>query len=92
MVYNKHIYKWLTVFYFYAITVGTFKVSGVFPLSAGQSYCVPNGLLENLGECSCSSSAANLAKMDAVSDGNNNLFSWLNVVYDCLLPFIHCKF
>lgn len=49
--------------------VGTFKVSGVFPLSAGQAYCVPNGILENTGECSCSSSPENLAKMDALSDG-----------------------
>lgn len=49
--------------------VGTFKVSGVFPLSAGQAYCVPNGILENTKECSCSNSAANLEKMDALSDG-----------------------
>lgn len=51
--------------------VGTFKVSGVFPLSAGQAYCVPNGILENKSECSCSSSAENLAKMDALSDGRS---------------------
>ncbi|KAI9477877.1 MAG: hypothetical protein EXX96DRAFT_229104 [Benjaminiella poitrasii] len=51
--------------------LGTFKVSGVFPLSAGQSYCVPNGILENTSECSCSGSAADLAKMDALSDAYN---------------------
>ncbi|CAO0790875.1 unnamed protein product [Mucor circinelloides] len=51
--------------------LGTFKVSGVFPLSAGQAYCVPNGILENKSECSCSSSAENLAKMDALSDAYN---------------------
>ncbi|KAI8875872.1 hypothetical protein K501DRAFT_201698 [Backusella circina FSU 941] len=50
---------------------GTFKVSGVFPLTAGQSYCVPNGFLQNTIECSCSSSAENLAKMDALSDAYN---------------------
>ncbi|KAI8973654.1 hypothetical protein BDF20DRAFT_837576 [Mycotypha africana] len=50
--------------------IGTFKVSGVFPLSAGQSYCVPNGLLQNIGECSCSASN-NWAKMDALSDAYN---------------------
>ncbi|CAO3686249.1 hypothetical protein CU097_013354 [Rhizopus azygosporus] len=52
--------------------LGTFKVSGVFPLTAGQTqYCKPNGLLENKLECGCSSSADNLASMDAVSDGYN---------------------
>ncbi|GAN07733.1 phospholipase a2 [Mucor ambiguus] len=51
--------------------LGTFKVSGVFPLSAGQAYCVPNGILGNKNECSCSSSAENLAKMDALSDAYN---------------------
>ncbi|KAI8876826.1 hypothetical protein K501DRAFT_199541 [Backusella circina FSU 941] len=51
--------------------LGTFKVSGVFPLSAGQSYCVPNGILENKKECECSSSAENLASMDALSDAYN---------------------
>ncbi|KAF1799439.1 hypothetical protein V8B55DRAFT_1579453, partial [Mucor lusitanicus] len=51
--------------------LGTFKVSGVFPLSAGQAYCKPNGILENKKECSCSSSAENLAKMDALSDAYN---------------------
>lgn len=65
-------------------TVGTFKVSGVFPLSAGQSYCVPNGLLENKNECGCSSSAANLAKMDAVSDGKNNKFLVSMMLHACL--------
>jgi phospholipase B1 len=54
---------------FSSVTVGTFKVSGVFPLSEGQSYCVPNGLLENDMECSCSSSPENMAKMDSYSDG-----------------------
>lgn len=38
-------------------------------MSAGQAYCVPNGILENTSECSCSSSPENLAKMDALSDG-----------------------
>lgn len=63
------------------LLVGTFKVSGVFPLSAGQAYCKPNGILENKKECSCSSSAENLAKMDALSDGK-----CMGIVFDyCLL-------
>lgn len=52
-------------------TVGSFKVSGVFPLSAGNSYCKPNGFLFNTEECSCSSSPENLAKMDALADSYN---------------------
>ncbi|CEG64872.1 hypothetical protein RMATCC62417_01772 [Rhizopus microsporus] len=52
--------------------LGSFKVSGVFPLTAGQTkYCKPNGILENKIECSCSGSADKLASMDAVSDGYN---------------------
>lgn len=57
----------------YVYLVGSFKVSGVFPLTAGQTkYCKPNGILENKIECSCSGSADKLASMDAVSDGKNN--------------------
>lgn len=63
------------------IIVGTFKVSGVFPLSAGQAYCVPNGFLENTKECSCSSSAENMAKMDALSDGILNVNARMIVWY-----------
>lgn len=49
--------------------VATFKVSKVFTLSAGQAYCVPNGFFDNTNECACFRSADNLAKMDALSDG-----------------------
>ncbi|KAG2210295.1 hypothetical protein INT47_003280 [Mucor saturninus] len=52
--------------------LGTFKVSGVFPLSANNAdYCIKNGLLENTKECSCSGSAADLTKMDNLSDAYN---------------------
>ncbi|KAI8984114.1 hypothetical protein BDF20DRAFT_816011 [Mycotypha africana] len=50
--------------------LGTFKVSGVFPLTAGQAYCVPNGFLQNTGECSCSA-GKNWATMDVLSDAYN---------------------
>ncbi|KAI9478661.1 MAG: hypothetical protein EXX96DRAFT_571769 [Benjaminiella poitrasii] len=50
---------------------GTFKVSGVYPLTNGQAYCVPNGFLKNTDECQCFSSAENMAKMDAISDAYN---------------------
>ncbi|KAI8087473.1 hypothetical protein BDF21DRAFT_486033 [Thamnidium elegans] len=51
--------------------LGTFKVSGVFPLTDGDPYCVPNGILENEGECACADSPENLAKMDTISDAYN---------------------
>lgn len=54
--------------------MGTFKVSGVFPLSANNSYCKPNNLLYNLNECSCSGSQANWTIMDNLSDGNTLYF------------------
>lgn len=63
----KHILNLLLI----PFIVGTFKVSGVFPLSAGQAYCKPNGIISNVKECSCSSSVENLAKMDALSDSYN---------------------
>lgn len=80
--------------------VGTFKVSGVFPLSAGQAYCKPNGILENTKECSCSSSAANLEKMDALSDGKSlvmnymyqKLIKWKHVAYNQQLQTIANKY
>lgn len=52
-------------------TVGSFKVSGVFPLSANNPYCKPNNFLFNTEECSCSGSAADLAKMDALAESYN---------------------
>ncbi|CAO0790873.1 unnamed protein product [Mucor circinelloides] len=56
----------------------TFKVSKVFTLSAGQAYCVPNGFFDNTNECACFRSADNLAKMDALSDGE------LEVLYELI--------
>jgi phospholipase B1 len=81
--------------------VGTFKVSAVFPLTAGQSYCVPNGFIQNTGECSCSSSAENLAKMDTLSDGNITciniclqtlVFNLYNIAYNAKLQAIADKY
>lgn len=46
-------------------------MSGVFPLTSGNPYCIPNGILDNEGECGCSSSPENLAKMDKISEGYN---------------------
>ncbi|KAI9259803.1 SGNH hydrolase-type esterase domain-containing protein [Helicostylum pulchrum] len=51
--------------------LGTFKVSGVFPLTEGNPYCVPNGILDNEMECACANSPENLAKMDTISDAYN---------------------
>ncbi|KAI8888184.1 hypothetical protein K501DRAFT_173727 [Backusella circina FSU 941] len=52
--------------------LGTFKVSGVFPLTNGrEDYCALINGGVNEFECSCASSAENLAKMDALSDGYN---------------------
>lgn len=62
--------------------MGTFKVSGLFPLSdKNKSYCLKNGIFENKKECACSNSAANMAKMDALSDAYNAKLSILAAKY-----------
>ncbi|CAO3625929.1 unnamed protein product [Mucor hiemalis] len=62
--------------------IGTFKVSGVFPLAdADQSYCVPNGILENRLRCSCANSIENMAAMDAVSDAYNEKLAAIAAKY-----------
>ncbi|KAI7892132.1 uncharacterized protein EV154DRAFT_505727 [Mucor mucedo] len=62
--------------------LGTFKVSGIFPLSAkNKSYCVKNGILENNKECACSGSTANMTKMDDLSDAYNEKLSILAAKY-----------
>ncbi|KAI8971232.1 hypothetical protein BDB01DRAFT_811815 [Pilobolus umbonatus] len=47
--------------------VSNFRVSQVFPLSANNPYCVPNGLIENTLSCSCHNTKENLETMDRVA-------------------------
>ncbi|KAI7897006.1 uncharacterized protein EV154DRAFT_475801 [Mucor mucedo] len=50
--------------------MGSFKVSGVFPLSGKNTdYCVKNGILDNEKECVCSGSSEKLEAMDRVQEG-----------------------
>jgi hypothetical protein len=54
--------------------IGTFRVSEVFPLSAGQAYCRPvnndTNTIGNRHECSCGAFPGGLEKMDNLTAGN----------------------
>jgi phospholipase B1 len=48
--------------------IGTFNVSEVFPLRAGQSYCLPLNSSKPL--CPCAATPGGFEKMDNLSIGN----------------------